>query len=140
MSKQSRCHAGVNLYRATALAPGIRWKTPYLFPDGYCTEEGYLDITRPTSDYLGTGWTSAPLAKEQLITVTQPADHDLRSWRSHRRSVLHATSCLQYEADAGTRWAYHNAPYTLLDTVIESAIRTEFQHVTSTPVSGTGSV
>ncbi len=30
-------------------------------------------------------------------------------------------SCLQYFADAGTRWAYHNGPYTLLDSVIESA-------------------
>jgi CubicO group peptidase (beta-lactamase class C family) len=30
-------------------------------------------------------------------------------------------SCLQYSADAGTRWAYHNAPYTLLDTVIEAS-------------------
>ena len=28
---------------------------------------------------------------------------------------------LKYLADAGTRWAYHNAPYTLLDQVIEKA-------------------
>ncbi|MEM6299522.1 MAG: serine hydrolase, partial [Bacteroidota bacterium] len=27
----------------------------------------------------------------------------------------------QYEAEAGTRWSYHNAPYTLLDEVLESA-------------------
>jgi CubicO group peptidase (beta-lactamase class C family) len=31
------------------------------------------------------------------------------------------SSCLQYKADAGTRWAYHNAPYTLLDKVVENA-------------------
>jgi len=30
-------------------------------------------------------------------------------------------TCLQYEADAGTRWSYHNAPYTLLRDVIENA-------------------
>jgi len=30
-------------------------------------------------------------------------------------------NCLSYKADAGTRWAYHNAPYTLLDKVIENA-------------------
>lgn len=29
--------------------------------------------------------------------------------------------CLVYKADAGTRWAYHNATYTLLDSVIEKA-------------------
>jgi hypothetical protein len=30
-------------------------------------------------------------------------------------------SCLVYKADAGARWAYHNAPYTLLDKVVETA-------------------
>jgi CubicO group peptidase (beta-lactamase class C family) len=30
-------------------------------------------------------------------------------------------TCLTYLADAGTRWAYHNGPYTLLDAVIENA-------------------
>jgi CubicO group peptidase (beta-lactamase class C family) len=30
-------------------------------------------------------------------------------------------TCLLYKADAGTRWAYHNAPYTLLDGVISNA-------------------
>ena len=30
-------------------------------------------------------------------------------------------TCLNCLADAGSRWAYHNAPYTLLDSVVESA-------------------
>ena len=30
-------------------------------------------------------------------------------------------SCLQYLAPAGTRWAYHNAPYTLLDSILINA-------------------
>jgi hypothetical protein len=30
-------------------------------------------------------------------------------------------TCLIYKSDAGTRWAYHNGPYTLLDGVIENA-------------------
>lgn len=30
-------------------------------------------------------------------------------------------ACLVYKADAGTRWAYHNAAYTLLDGVVEKA-------------------
>lgn len=32
-----------------------------------------------------------------------------------------ADSCLNYIADAGTRWAYHNAPYTLLEKVLTKA-------------------
>jgi CubicO group peptidase (beta-lactamase class C family) len=30
-------------------------------------------------------------------------------------------TCLKYKANAATRWAYHNGPYTLLDDVISSA-------------------
>ena len=30
-------------------------------------------------------------------------------------------TCLVYNADAGTRWAYHNAPYTLLQDVMDNA-------------------
>lgn len=30
-------------------------------------------------------------------------------------------SCLQYKADAGDQWFYHNAPYTLLQTVVSNA-------------------
>jgi CubicO group peptidase (beta-lactamase class C family) len=29
--------------------------------------------------------------------------------------------CLTYKADAGARWAYHNAPYTLLDSLLWKA-------------------
>ncbi|MBL4649617.1 MAG: serine hydrolase [Aureispira sp.] len=31
-------------------------------------------------------------------------------------------TCLNYLAPAGSRWAYHNGPYTLLDQVIENAV------------------
>jgi len=101
-------------------------KTLTSFLTGIAQEEGYLDITRPTSDYLGTGWTSAPLAKEQLITVRNQLT--MTSGLDDLTGDPYCTlpSCLQYEADAGTRWAYHNAPYTLLDTVIESATGQNF--------------
>ncbi|MBK6679695.1 MAG: serine hydrolase [Ignavibacteriales bacterium] len=31
------------------------------------------------------------------------------------------SSCLVYKSEPGNRWAYHNAPYTLLDGVMTSA-------------------
>jgi CubicO group peptidase (beta-lactamase class C family) len=37
-------------------------------------------------------------------------------------------SCLLYKADAGNRWAYHNAAYTLLDKVIEKASGTSYNN------------
>ena len=96
-------------------------KTLTAFLVGIAQEEGYFSIQDSTAEYLGEGWTSCPPEKEELITI---------------RSQLTMTSglddgvidpyctdpgCLIYKADAGTRWAYHNAPYTLLDKVIENS-------------------
>lgn len=94
---------------------------------GIAQQEGLLNINNKTSQYLGTGWTSLPLAKENLITVRNQLtmttglddavtpDNDCTS-----------PACLVYKADAGTRWAYHNAPYTILDKVVENATGTTF--------------
>lgn len=88
---------------------------------GIAQEQGILNINNRTSQYLGTGWTSLPLAKENLITIK----HQLSMTTGLDDAVTdnHCTTpaCLQYKADAGQRWAYHNAPYTLLDQVIEKA-------------------
>lgn len=35
---------------------------------GIAEEEGFININNKVSDYLGTGWTSATLAEENLIT------------------------------------------------------------------------
>ncbi|MFY7811159.1 MAG: serine hydrolase, partial [Flavobacterium sp.] len=52
-------------------------------------------------------------------------------------------SCLQYLAPAGTRWAYHNAPYTILDQVIANATGVTLNQYTTTklktPIGMTGS-
>lgn len=88
---------------------------------GIAQEENLLDITDKTSDYLGQGWTNAPLAKEDLITIW----HQLSMTSGLDDGVTdpHCTdpNCLEYLADAGTRWAYHNGPYTLLTDVLENA-------------------
>ncbi len=88
---------------------------------GIAQQENLLDINDATSDYLGTGWTACPPDKEALITVrnqlamTSGLDDGLGD------PYCTLDTCLQYKADAGTRWAYHNGPYTLLDQVIEAA-------------------
>ncbi len=84
-------------------------------------QEGIIDINNKTSQYLGTGWTSLPLAKENLITLK----HQLTMTTGLDDGVPDqdciTASCLIYKADAGTRWAYHNAPYHLLQNVIATA-------------------
>ena len=88
---------------------------------GIAQQEGLLNINNKTSQYLGNGWTSMPQAKEDLITVR----HQLTMTTGMDNAVpdddCTLPSCLQYKADAGTRWFYHNAPYTLLDKVVENA-------------------
>ena len=67
------------------------------------------------SDYLGTGWTNAPLAKENLITCK-----NLLSMNSGLDDSLGddvSPSNLQYVADAGIRWAYHNVYVKMQDVV-----------------------
>lgn len=96
-------------------------KTLTAFAIGLAQQEGKLSIYDTTSKYLGTGWTSLTPDKEQAITIR----HQLTMTTGLNDGVADADctlpDCLEYKADAGTRWAYHNAPYTLLDSVIEKA-------------------
>lgn len=88
---------------------------------GIAQQEGFLDINDPTSDYLGTGWTSCTPAQEAAISVRNQLT--MTSGLDDGVTDPYCTdpACLQYLADSGTRWAYHNGPYTLLDGVIENA-------------------
>ncbi|SDS71419.1 CubicO group peptidase, beta-lactamase class C family [Formosa sp. Hel1_31_208] len=85
---------------------------------GIAQNEGLLNINDKVSDYIGTGWTSTPLEKENLITskhllsMTSGLDDSLGDDIS--------TENLQYLADAGNRWAYHNV-YVKLQDVVASA-------------------
>lgn len=85
---------------------------------GIAEDEGFLDINSKVSDYLGTGWTSATLEKENLIT-----NKNLLNMTSGLDDTLGddvSPTNLQYIADANTRWAYHNV-YVKLQDVVASA-------------------
>ncbi len=82
---------------------------------GIAAQEGFININNKVSDYLGTGWTSATLAQENLITCK-----NLLSMTSGLDDSLGddvSPSNLQYIADAGNRWAYHNVYVKLQDVV-----------------------
>ncbi len=86
---------------------------------GIAEQEGLLDRSDLVSHHLGTGWTSAPQEKENLITVT-----NLLSMNSGLDDTLGddvSPANLQYVADAGTRWAYHNVYVKLQDVVAEAS-------------------
>lgn len=88
---------------------------------GMAKQDGFLELSDSTSQYLGSGWTICPPQKEGLITVLDQLR--MTSGLNDLVPDNYCTddTCLEYLADAGTRWAYHNAPYTLLDGVIENS-------------------
>jgi CubicO group peptidase (beta-lactamase class C family) len=96
-------------------------KTVVAFLTGLAQEKGFLSITDTTSNIIGQGWTSATVAKEEKITIW----HQLTMTSGLDDGVEdnHCTDpqCLVFKANAGTRWSYHNAPYTLLEDVLESS-------------------
>ncbi|RTY86613.1 serine hydrolase [Flavobacterium sp. GT3R68] len=89
---------------------------------GIAQQEGFLDINDKVSDYLGTGWTNEIPAKESLIT-----NKHLLTMTSGLNDAIGddvSPSNLQYTADAGTRWAYHNVFVKLQDVVAAATNQT----------------
>jgi CubicO group peptidase (beta-lactamase class C family) len=89
---------------------------------GIAQQDGLININNKVSDYLGIGWTSAPLEKENLITCK-----NLLSMNSGLNDALGdnvSPNNLQYVADAGTRWAYHNVYVKLQDVIAEKSGQT----------------
>ena len=93
--------------------------TSYLV--GIAQQNGQLSINDLSSSYLGSGWTSCTAAQENNITVRNQLTMTSGLDDGVADPYCTEPNCLVYSADAGTRWAYHNAPYTLLDGVLEGA-------------------
>ena len=95
---------------------------------GLAQEDGYLSIEDPTSDYLGEGWTSCLLEEERLITIR----HQISMATGLDDSLEPVGSidncfdpeCFQCLAAPGTRWAYHNSAYRIVQDVMEEATGT----------------
>jgi CubicO group peptidase (beta-lactamase class C family) len=105
-------------------------KTLTSFLVGKAQEENYLSINDTSSNYLGIGWTNCPLLKERKITIQNQLT--MTTGLDDLVPDNHCTidTCLNYMADAGTRWAYHNAPYTLLEDVIVNATNLSINNYT----------
>ncbi len=96
-------------------------KSMVSFIAGLAQEQGKLDITKKASDYLGTGWSKATLAQENLITV---------------KHLLTMTSGLNedltYQADAGTSWYYNTTAYQEVISILEMVYNMSLTDLTNT--------
>jgi len=105
------------------------------FLTGMAQEKGILKITDKTSKYLGEGWTNLTSEQESKITIW----HQLSMTSGLDDSIddlnCMLPECLTYRADAGQRWAYHNAPYLLFHNVIAEAWGKSYQNFMNTQLT-----
>ena len=88
---------------------------------GIAQQNGFLSIQDTSQKYLGKGFTSMSNNQEQKIKII----HQLSMSSGLDDGVVDKDctdpACLKYKAEPGSRWAYHNAPYTILDEVISTS-------------------
>lgn len=104
------------------------------FITGVAQQKGYININNKVSQYLGTGWTSAPLVKENLINVKHLITmtsglNDAPPLPCDNEDT--AKTCLTYLADAGTRWAYHTGAYRKVQDVVSNAVGQNYNSITN---------
>lgn len=81
---------------------------------GIAQQEGLLGINDKVSTYLGEGWSSEPLEKENLITIRHLLT--MTSGLNDETELVRKQN-LTYLADAGSRWSYSNVFQLLMDVV-----------------------
>lgn len=91
---------------------------------GIAQQEGFLDLDDPSSDHLGAGWTSADPEQEAQIRIWNQLT--MTTGLDEAEFDCTSPSCLKFVAPAGSRWSYHNGPYTLLQSVVSSAVGEDF--------------
>jgi CubicO group peptidase (beta-lactamase class C family) len=89
---------------------------------GIAQQEGLININNKVSQYIGTGWTSESLAQENLITCKHLLTMTSGIEDANGDGVTPAE--LQYKADAGSRWAYHNVYVKLQDVIAQASGQT----------------
>lgn len=91
---------------------------------GIAQQEGILNINDKVSKYLGIGWTTTPIEKENLITCKHLLT--MTSGIDDEQGEKTSPSDLIYKSDAGNRWAYHNIFQKQMD-VIANASNSPFE-------------
>ena len=102
-------------------------KTLTAFTVGIAQKEGLLSINNPSSDYMGTGWSTLSPEQEQQITVKNHLTMTTGLDFTVENSFCTDMECLIYKDDPNTFWYYHNATYTFLDNIVSGAVQQDFK-------------
>ncbi|MGZ0017830.1 serine hydrolase domain-containing protein [Yeosuana sp. AK3] len=102
-------------------------KTLTAFTVGIAQEEGFLSIDNPSSDYMGTGWSSLTLEQESKITVRNHLTMTTGLDYTVPQNFCTDPECFQYKNEPDTYWYYHQGAYTVLDNVVTGAVQQDFK-------------
>jgi len=102
-------------------------KTLTAFTVGIAQKEGFLSIDNPSSDYMGTAWSSLSPEQEAQITVRNHLTMTTGLDFTGENSFCTDVECLIYKDEPNSFWYYHNAAYTLLDNIISGAVGKEYK-------------
>ncbi len=89
---------------------------------GIAQDQGLININNKVSDYIGKGWTSTTLTQENAITCKNLLAMDSGLNDALGENVT--PDNLQYLADSGKRWAYHNVYVKLQDVISKASGKT----------------
>jgi len=82
-------------------------------------DKGLIDVTKPVSDYIGTGWSKATPEQEAKIRVID---------------VLHMSTGLDekfgYEAPSGTKFFYNTPVYAVSKRIVAAAAKQPLEAIT----------
>ncbi|MBT8233532.1 MAG: serine hydrolase [Saprospiraceae bacterium] len=88
---------------------------------GLAQENGDLSINDPSHLYLGNGWSDLTPEQEANITVRHHLTMTTGLDYTVPNNMCTEPSCLQYLNPPGSHWFYHNAPYSIMRKLIETA-------------------
>lgn len=98
------------------------------FLGGLARESGLLDMDQPSFDYLGPDWAAISTSQQEAIKVHHHFSMTTGLDDGTGDADCTDPECLTYLIAPGTRWAYHNAAYTLTHSIIENAVGIPFQN------------
>lgn len=113
-------NANSNWYWASAA------KTLTSFLVGQAEQDEVINLESASSLFLGNNWSALTKEKEDRITVRHHLTMTTGLDDTHGNTACTDAECLTYLAEPGTRWSYHNAPYTILKGIIEGATNEDF--------------
>ena len=93
---------------------------------GIAQNDNFLNIEDSSQQYLGTNWSSLTDAQEKEITIknhltmTTGLDYEVA------RPFCTEPNDLVYKDTPNSFWYYHNAPYTLLQSIVANATQQNF--------------